>query len=447
MKKKILAILMAAATCFSLTACSDNSNNSGNAGNSGGSSDTGSKTESSGGSQSNDPIPLTVWGPEEDQQFLTELCEKFKAQYSDRTFEIQVGVKSEADAKDTLLTDVSAGADVFAFANDQLNQLIKAGALLDLSTVDAAMQNYAGKSLDDVKAANSEGSVSAASKDGKMYAFPLGAGNNYFLYYDKSKITENDIGSYDALLKAAGSAGKKVGHVLNSGWWNAGFFLGAGFSFSVDDSDTTSLDWNGTSSKGITGVQVVEGMLKITSDPAFQYIADGETAAAISSGELCAIVSGNWDLSACEAAWGAENVGASKLPTYTCNGQQVQEGTISGFKLMGVNGQSKQTGWAAILAEFLTNEQSQTDRFTARQLPPTNLKSAEADAVKNDKVVAASVAQDAACGVPQTVGGNYWDPTKTLGEIIAQGQLKIGETDKIQEALDTMVAGVTAPIA
>ncbi len=445
MKKKILAFVLAAAACFSLTACSDNSGSNSNSNSGTNSSSNAGGNNSNAGSS--DPIPLTVWGPEEDQQFLTELCERFKKEYPDKTFNIQVGVKSEADTKDTLLTDVSAGADVFAFANDQLDQLLKAGALLDLTTVDAALKNYTGKSLDDIKAANSQGSVDAASKNGKMYAFPLGAGNNYFLYYDKSKITEDDIKTWDGLLDAATKAGKQVGHVFNSGWWNAGFFLGAGFTFSVDDAGTTYLEWNKTSPKGITGVQVTEGMLKITGSPAFQNIADGTTAAAIASGSLCAIVSGNWDLSACEAAWGAENVGASKLPTYACGGQQVQEGTISGFKLMGVNGLSKQAGWAAVLAEYLTNEQSQADRFKARQLPPTNLKAAESDAVKNDKVVAASAAQDAACGVPQTVGGNYWEPLKTFGEIVAQGQLKIGETDKIQEALDTMVAGATAPIA
>lgn len=442
MKKKILAFIMAAVTCFSLTACKDNStpgnSNDSTPGNSGGGNS---------GNSSTDTIPLTVWGPEEDQAFLTELCKRFEAQYSDKKFNIQVGVKSEADTKDTLLTDVSAGADVFAFANDQINDLVKAGALLDLSKVDTALKNVTNKSLDDIKAANSAGSVDAATKDGKMYAFPLGAGNNYFLYYDKSKLSEDDVKTWDGLLAAASKAGKQVGHVLNSGWWNGGFFLGAGFTASVDDNGKTSMDWNKTSSTGITGVQVVEGMLRITSNPAFQKVDDGTTSAAIASGTLCAIVSGNWDMSACESAWGADNVGVTTLPTYTVGDKQVQEGTFSGYKLMGVNGQSKQTGWAAVLAEFLTNEQSQTDRFTARQLPPTNLKASEADAVKNNKMVAASMAQDELCGKLQTVGGNYWEPMKTLGEIIAQGQLKIGDTAKIQEALDTAVAGITAPIA
>lgn len=267
------------------------------------------------------------------------------------------------------------------------------------------------------------------------------------MYYDKSVVSDEDVKTWDGLLAAAAKANKQVGHVLNSGWWNGGFFLGAGFTATVDEKDTTTINWNGTSATGITGVQVVEGMLAITGNSAFQALKDGTTSAAIASGTLCAIVSGNWDLAACESAWGKENVGACKLPTFTCGGKQVQEGTFSGYKLMGVNGQSKQVGWAAVLAEFLTNEQSQADRFVARQLPPTNIKAGETDAVKNDKMVAASLAQDDACGALQTVGGNYWSPTETLGEIIAQGQLNIGDTAKIQEALDTLVAGVNAPIA
>lgn len=444
MKKKILAFLMAAVTCFSLTACSEN--NTSGAGNSGTNSTPANNPGNSGGGDDK-VINLTLWGPEEDQAFLTELVGRFKTQYSDKKFNIQIGVKSEADTKDTLLTDVSAGADVFAFANDQLTELTNAGALAELDdSISTALKAVTGKSVDDIKAANAPGSVEAATKDGKLYAFPLGAGNNYFLYYDKSVISDDDAKTWDSLLAAAGKANKQVGHVLNSGWWNGGFFLGAGFTVAVDEKNTTIMEWNKTSPTGITGVQVVEGMLAITGNSAFRAIADGSTSAEIASGTLAAIVSGNWDMSACEAAWGADNVGVCKLPTYTCGGKQVQEGTFSGYKLMGVNKQSKEAGWAMVLAEFLTNEQSQADRFVARQLPPTNIKAGETDAVKNNKMVAASLAQDAACGALQTVGGNYWSPMKTLGEIIAQGQLKIGNTDEIQKALDTMVQGVTAPI-
>lgn len=449
MKKKILAFIMAAATCFSLTACNSNSNSgSSGAGNSN-SGDTGSSDSGSSGSGTSDgsAIDLTVWGPEEDQTFLTGLIEDFKKQYPDKTFNIQLGVESEATAKDTVLTDPSAAADVYAFASDQLNDLVNAKALANLTDISDAFKAITGKSIDDIMAQNIDGSVAAAKKDGSVYALPLGAGNNFFMFYDKSKITADDVQTWDGLLKAANNAGKKAGMVLNSGWYNGGFFLGAGFTVSMNPDSTTNCEWNKTSAYGITGVQVVEGMLNITGNSAFMPIADNDISNQIAAGELCAVVSGSWDAEACEKIWGKENVGYCKLPTFTCGGKQIQQGCYSGFKLMGVNGMSKQVGWAAVLAEFLTNESAQMKRYEARQLAPTNIKASEADAVKANEMLAASIAQDAACAALQDVGGNYWEPTKTLGEIIAQSQLKIGDTEAIQAALDTMVAGVTAPIA
>lgn len=65
-------------------------------------------------------VALTVWGAEEDQTMLAEMIEAFKTAYADRAnFTIELGVESEATCKDTILTDVEAAADVFAFADDQ----------------------------------------------------------------------------------------------------------------------------------------------------------------------------------------------------------------------------------------------------------------------------------------------------------------------------------------
>ncbi|MBD5128791.1 MAG: extracellular solute-binding protein [Ruminococcaceae bacterium] len=445
MKKKILAFIMAAATCFSLTACNTDPAGAGNSNASNpdaGNSNAGDSTPAGDGSA----IDLVVWGPEEDQTFLTGLIEDFKKQYPDQTFNIQLGVESEATAKDTVLTDPSAAADVYAFASDQLNALVAASALANLTDLSDAFKAITGSSIDDIMAQNIDGAVAAATKDGKYYALPLGAGNNFFMFYDKSKITADDVKTWSSLLEAASAAGKKAGMVFSSGWYNGGFFLGAGFTASMNDDGTTNIDWNKTSADGISGVDVVEGMITIASNPAFMAIADNDISNQIASGELCAVVTGSWDMLTCETAWGAENVGVAKLPTYSCAGKEVQQGCYSGFKLMGVNGMSKQVGWAAVLAEFLTNESAQMKRYDARQLAPTNIKASESDAVKANEMLAASIAQDAACGVLQDVGDKYWDPTATLGELIAQGQLKSGDTAAIQAALDTMVEGVTAPV-
>ena len=393
---------------------------------------------------SNETVALTLWGAEEDQALLAQLVEEFKAAYPDQTFDIQIGVESESTAKDTVLTDIEAAADVFAFANDQLNDLVSAGALLNLSgDVSAVLPAYTGKTLDDVLAANGEGSVAAATKDGNVYAFPMGGGNNYFLYYDSTKITADQANSWDELLSAAEAAGGKVGMTFASGWYNASFFLGAGFISDMNPDGTTVIDWNGTSSDGYTGVDVVKAMAAIAAHPGFLAIADGDISNQIASGAVCAVVSGTWDAGAAETAFG-EGYAATKLPTFTCAGDQVQMSCYSGFKLMGVNAYSKNSGWAVLLAEFLTNEASQTARFEARQLAPTNLNAAANDAVTSNVAIAASAAQDV-YGSVQNVGGKFWDPTATFGQMIANGEL--GSDDAaIQTALDTLVEGVTAPV-
>lgn len=305
-----------------------------------------------------DPISLVLWGAEEDQALLAELVEGFKAAHPDQTFDIQIGVESESTAKDTVLTDIEAAADVFAFASDQMNDLVAAGALLDLSgQVSAVLPAYAGKTLEDVMAANGESSVAAASKDGKLYAFPMGGGNNYFLYYDSTKVSAEQAESWDGILAAAEASGSKVGMTYASGWYNASFFLGAGFIADMNADGTTFIDWNGTSSKGYTGVDVVKGMSAIAVNPSFLAIPDGGISNEIASGTLCAVISGTWDAGAAEAAFG-EGYAATKLPTFTCAGDQVQMSCYSGFKLMGVNAYSKNSGWAVLLAEYLTNEES-----------------------------------------------------------------------------------------
>lgn len=390
-------------------------------------------------------VSLTVWGAEEDQAMLQEMINSFEEQYGEyANFTIQLGVESESTAKDTILTDIQAAADVFAFASDQLPDLVKAGALQSLDELDPAIQNYAGKSLDDIKNANVSGSVEAATYDGTMYAFPMSADNGFFLFYDSSVLSEEDVASWDSLLAAAEAAGKKVGMTLSSGWYNASFFYGAGFTTGLNDDGTTSIDWNGTSADGYTGVQVVQSMLGIAGHGSFLSVADGDISNQIASGDLCAAVSGTWDATAAQKAFG-DGYAATKLPTFTLNGEQVQQGSVAGFKLIGVNAYSQNAGWAALLAEWLTNEENQAIRFEQREIGPSNIAVSESSEVSENLAIAA-LAEQSAYGVVQSVGTNYWDPTATFGEMIAQGQLSADDEAGIQEALDTMVAGVTAPV-
>lgn len=374
------------------------------------------------------PVALTVWASEEDQDLTTELLESFKALYPDVTFDITLGACSEADTKDNVLVDIEAAADVFAFADDQIGELVAAGALQPVS----ATYTY------DVAAENVESSVEAASVDGTLYAYPMTADNGYFMFYDKSVFTEEDVQSLDKMMEVANAAGKKVSMDVSNGWYLYSFFAGAGLNVGLaDDGINNVCDWNAAG-----GTDVAQSILDICANPGFLSCTDEEFATAIAEGTIAAGVNGTWRAADAEAAWG-ENYAACKLPTFTVAGEQVQMSSYSGFKLIGVNPHSANIGWSMLLAEYLTNEDAQVARFSSRGLGPANIAAAASEEVQASPAIAALGAQ-AEFATPQRVGGNFWTPAETLGKIFVGGN---ADGTDLQTLLDNAVDGIVQPVA
>ena len=362
-----------------------------------------------------------------DRALTTELLEKFKAQYPDVTFDIKLGSESESTAKDTILTDVEAAADVFAFADDQINELVAAGALQAVS----ATYTY------DVAGENVAGAVEAATVNGTLYAYPMTADNGYFMFYDSSVFTEDDVQSLEKMIEVAGAAGKKIGMDISNGWYIYSFFQGAGYDLTLnDDGVTNSCAWN---AEGAT--DVAQAIMDLCATGVLVDMGDEEMATAIAEGTVVAAVNGTWRAETASDAWG-ENYAAAKLPTFEVAGAAKQMSSYSGYKLIGVNPYSKNVGWSMLLAEFLTNADSQAARFEARGLGPANIEAGSSTAVQENPAIAALAAQ-AAYATPQRVGGNFWTPAETLGQILASGN---PDGTDLQTLLDTTVEGITAPV-
>ncbi len=445
MKRKLLSVVLCAAMTASLLAgCGNNSGSSNNnadnkANNSADNkvddsednnvADTENNEAPSGPAASDETVVLRVWAAEEDQNLTNELVNKFKEANPDQEFDITVGVESEANAKDDILVDPEAAADVFAFASDQIIDLVNAKVLQPVQDVDT------------ITSSNVSGAVEAASVDGTLYAYPFSADNGYFLLYDSNIISDDQVKTWDGILEACGAAGKKAGMVFASGWYNAGFFFGAGFTSELNADGSTKIDWNGTSSTGIKGTDVAQGMLDIAKNPAFLPITDGDSANQIATGTLGAIVSGTWDAEAAQTAFG-DGYRATVLPTFTVAGEQVQQGSVAGYKFIGVNANSQQVGWAMELAKFLTNEESQLERFSQRGIGPSNSAVAESEEVKANPALAAVTEQNGKFGVVQMAGGSYWEPSKSFGEIIAQGN---PDGTDLQTLLDNVVEAAAQP--
>ena len=431
MKKRLLSVLLAAAMVVSMAACggSDEPANNG-----------ATNTEVVNTEAVNtevtavDPIAnlvanttgtvtLDLWCSELEayQTVMAEVVEGFKATYPDVTFDIKIGAVSEADAKDRVLEDVEAAADVFVFADDQIADLVKAGALQEVVTTytyNPAETNVAG-------------TVEAAKVGGKMYAYPLTASNGYFLFYNSEYVTAEQAQSWEGLLEAAAACGGKVGMDVQNGWYLYSFFAGAGCELSYDGT-INKCDWNGE-----TGLAVATSISEIAANSGFISIGDADARAQIISNpaSLVAYVDGTWAAGDFATAYGA-GYAATKLPTFNVNGTATQMGSYAGYKLVGVNAYSDQTGWAMLLAEYITNEASQAKIGVAVSESPANVVAAQAEELQaNPALVALSL--QSAYSDRQVVGGKFWDPAAALGKNLVEG------VADIQAALDEAVAGIT----
>lgn len=373
-------------------------------------------------------VSLTIWAEETNHEMLGRMAESFKQEYAGQAeFDIQIVPSVDAQTKSDVLGDIHNAADVFFFADDQLSSLAAGGALAKVPNAD------------EIKAANTEGSVSAASIGDVLYAYPMTADNGYFLYYDKTYFTDEDVKSLDRILEVAAENEKKFSMEWDSGWYLYSFFGNTGLDFGInEDGVTNHCNWN-TTEGDITGADIVNSMLAIAANPGFLNLPDSEFIAGVQDGTIIAGVSGVWNAMEIQAAWGSD-YGAVKLPAFTCAEKQIQMSSFIGYKMAGANAYSDHVDWALKLADWVTNEQNQILRFEERNQGPSNIKAAASDAVNKVPAIQAVIAQSE-YGVLQRVGNNYWDPFIDFGENLAAGNPSGKDP---QEIIDTLVAGITA---
>lgn len=377
-------------------------------------------------------VDLSVWCAYDEVPLTETLIERFKKQYAaEAKFNITISEEEELSCKETVLANPAAAADVFAFAADQFKEMHDAGALLEITL------NTEKIIADNGGAEN--GAVRSAMSNGKLFAYPKTASNGYFLYYNSNYFTEDDVKSFDKLLDAAEKAGKKVTMDFTSGWYIYSFFKGAGLNAELSgDGITNVCDFNSVNGK-YKGTDVAEAMLRIAQHPAFVSGGDDDFKALVKSGEVIAGINGTWNSNIVSEAFG-DGYAAAKLPEYTISGDSVQMCSFAGYKHIGVNSATEYPEWSMRLAEFLTNEESQTERFKARGEGPSNISAAASPEVSASPAIRA-LGEQAAYGYLENVGGTYWQPAYVFGTTIASGNK---DGTELQKLLDIMVEGIVS---
>ena len=360
---------------------------------------------SEGGSEN---VHLMVWSPSQDQakdsgEWLQTCCNRFAELHPEWNITFVYGVADEAGAAGTVSQDAEASADVFMFANDTLTTLTDAGALA----------KFGGIYADEIANTNSQGLVDSLTMDGYIYGVPFTT-NTWFMYYDKSVFSEDDIKNLDAMLTKG-----VVSFPFTNSWYLPAFYFGNGCTLFGDGTQEEL----GADFGGDNAVEVTNYLIDLYNNPNFVVDADGSGLAGMRDGSIKAMFTGSWDAAALKETLG-DNMGVAALPTFTLNGEEKQMYAYAGSKAIGVNVHSKYMVQAIQLAIYLGGAEAQQLHYDLRTVIPCNTELLADPAIASDELVAAQNETFDRTSILQPFVAsmtNCWTPVENLGKGIRSG--------------------------
>lgn len=355
-------------------------------------------------------IRLMVWSPSEDQskdsgQWLQTCCENFAALHPEWDITFVYGVSDEASAAGAVAQDPEASADVFMYANDTLTIMTDASALA----------KFGGIYAEELQATNSETLLDSLTLDGNIYGVPFTT-NTWYMYYDKSVFTEEDVKSLDTMLEKG-----VVSFPFVNSWYLPAFYFGNGCTLFGDGTQEEL----GANFGGENAVEVTEYLVDLAANPNFKIDQDGSGLAGLRDGSINAIFSGSWDAAAVQEILG-DDMGVAALPTYTLNGEEKQMYAYAGSKAIGVNTATKYMKASVELAMYLGSAEAQRLHYELRNVIPCNTELNSDPEIAADPVVQAQNDTFDRTSILQpfvAAMNNCWTPVENMGKAIRNGSV------------------------
>lgn len=377
-------------------------------------------------------VSLKVWCPQNqvDSGIMEKQQKAFEAEHPEWKITWTTEVVGEDKCQDEVLKDVSAAADVFMFASDQLPSLVEAGAIARLGGNTEAM----------VKETNAESVVATVTVDDAIYGIPF-THNTFFMFYDKTILDESDIVSLEKIMAKQTADNVYNFYFESAGGWKLGaYYYGAGLSvFGPDGNDLNAgVDWNNE-----TGVAVTNYLIDLINNPKCAY--DGEISVSELAGDhrIGAWFDGSWNYDLYKGILG-DDLGMAVIPTFNPDGTDHQLLGFYGSKCIGVNAKSQNMAAAVAFATFLGNEENQVLRYELSAQIPANMNASESEAVKADPLAAILIKESNEASVAQPANSvfsaRYWTYANTIPTEIRSGEIT---KDNVQEKLDIFVKAMT----
>ena len=370
-------------------------------------------------------VELTIWCPAEDRNFgwIQKVCNDFKELHPEWNITFNIETCLEDEVAKQMTNDPTKGADVYMFTNDTMTTLLNVNAIVKL---DAETVNY-------IKETNSETMVATVTRDGNVYGIPY-TGNTWFMYYDKSVYTEDDVKSLDKMLEKG-----VVSFPITNSWYFASFYAAGGGIFCGVNGD----DEEAGVVLGDKATDVTKYLVDLVSNENFvkdDYYSTG--IAGLKDKSVNAVFTGSWEYRNIKDILG-DNMGIVQLPTINIQGKKCSLKSFAGSKAVGINPHCDYQEAAVEFAKYLAGEDAQRLHYEMRNVIPCNTTLLKSEAFKDNELVQAQNNTIANTSIIQpynnTFNSNYWDNAVNFAWNIIDGDVtKDNADEKTKEFEDAL---------
>lgn len=379
--------------------------------------DSDTKCQECGYDPTTEPIDITIWVPEMEgvATYFKKQVEDFLLLYPEYKLNLSISGITAADATSLIVSDPACAPDLFCFTQDGLQRLATTGVL------SAPIFSCYEKIISE----NDEGSIRAATYNDIVFAYPMTNDNGYFMYYDKSVITNPD--SLEQIIADCEAAGKDFRFALDNAWYMSSFFFGTGCESSWELDENSHFVGVNDSFNSPEGLIAIWGMKKLFNSECYEPNAD------LIDSNTAVLISGMWNESYAESVLG-DNLAAADLPSFEVNGKSYHLGSFSGNRLIGVKVQSdeKKLTMLHLLASYLSSEKCQLERYSEFGWIPTSLGEKSNEAVSSSIAISALRLQSQYATPQGIISGGWWDVATSLSNSIKKATVE----EEFQAALD-----------
>lgn len=367
-------------------------------------------------------VKLTVWSPSEDQdpeygQWLNTMCDQFNELHPEWDITFEYGICTESEAKKLVPQDIDAAADVFIYGSTGIENLCQANCLAE----------WGGSYQETVQNNYPESLVNCLIYDGGLYGIPITT-DTYFMYYDKSVFTEDDVKSLDTMLEKG-----KVAFPLANGYYLAAFYLGNGCTFFGTEGEDREA---GIDLGGDKAVAVTNCLVDLVANDNFLVSEPDEAIAMMREGNCSAYICGTWQAAQTEEVLG-ENYGVAILPSVKIDGADTQIRPFTSAKAVGVKSTTEYPEVAMNLAMYLAGYDAQKAHYEMRGYVPcenTLVAEVQDDVIcKVDSETVGKIAVSRACFTEMSY---YWTPAESMGTELRDGVVTHGNAAEKTEAFN-----------